>query len=183
MGTMALLGWGQPGGAMAAEPPPALHAIEQPAQPVAETLRSIARQTGASVLFDPGAVNGRMSRAVSGRMSAAEAISRALGGSGLAVDVMKDGAIVVKPVTPAAPTGGGAPAPVAPRSVSISAASIGDADRMPVQLAQGQAVPMAGREQPAPATEGTQQAELQKIEVTGSRLRRIAAEGPVQVNT
>jgi iron complex outermembrane receptor protein len=76
---------------MAAEPPSALHAIEQPAQPVAETLRSIARQTGASVLFDPGAVNGRMSRAVSGRMSAAEAISRALGGSGLAVDVMKAG--------------------------------------------------------------------------------------------
>lgn len=183
MGAMALLEWGQPGGAMAAEPPPALHAIEQPAQPVAETLRSIARQTGASVLFDPGAVNGRMSRAVSGRMSAAEAISRALGGSGLAVDVMKDGAIVVKPVAPTAPAGGGAPAPAAQRSVSISAASTGDADRIPVQLAQGPAVPMAGREQPAPAAEGTQQAELQKIEVTGSRLRRIAAEGPVPVNT
>ncbi len=130
---LALLVCAAHGVAAAAEPPaPSRHVVEQPAQALADALRSIARQTGASVLFDPGVVDGKTARAVSGRLSAVEAITRALEGSGLAAEVMPDGAIVVKPA--AAPAGG------------------------------------------LPAS-------AEKIEVTGSRLKRIATEGPVPVNT
>ncbi|MGC4079310.1 MAG: TonB-dependent receptor [Rubrivivax sp.] len=130
---LALLVCAAHGVAASAEPAaPSRHVVEQPAQALADALRSIARQTGASVLFDPGVVDGKTARAVSGRLSAAEAITRALDGSGLAAEVMPDGAIVVKPA--AAPAG----------------------------------VPPASAE---------------KIEVTGSRLKRIATEGPVPVNT
>lgn len=184
VGAMTVLGYGQPGGASAAEtPPPLTYVIEQPAQPVAEALRSIARQTGASVLFDPGVVNGRMSRAVSGRMSAAEAISRALGGSGLTADVMKDGAIVVKPVPPPAPVGVGASAPAGARSMPGGVPPTGSAGQVPARLAQGSSSSVPSRDRPPPAVAGTHQPDLQKIEVTGSRLRRIAAEGPAPVNT
>lgn len=180
-GALAVLACATNGTASAAEPPPpATHAIEQPAQPVAETLRSIARQTGVSVLFDPGVVSGRTSRAVSGRMSAAEAISRALGGSGLTADVMRDGAIVVKP---AAPAGGGAPAAGGARSTSSGAAVAGLVDPAPVRLAQGPDSQAPDRPVSMPAAEGSHQAESQKIEITGSRLKRIAAEGPAPVNT
>ena len=65
--------------ACAAEPTStARYRIDQPPQALADSLRSIARQTGVSVLFDPVAVAGRKSRAVSGQLTAAEAISRAL---------------------------------------------------------------------------------------------------------
>lgn len=182
-GALALSACAAFGAAIAAEPPPSVaHVIEQPAQPLADALRSIARQAGASVLFDPGAVNGRMSRAVSGRMSAAEAISRAVDGSGLAVDVMKDGAIVVKP---AAPVGGGAPAAGGARSTAAGAVVAGPVGQGPVRMAQGPDPQAPDRPVPAPtaAAEVSHQAGSQKIEVTGSRLKRIAAEGPAPINT
>jgi protein tyrosine phosphatase (PTP) superfamily phosphohydrolase (DUF442 family) len=74
--------------------------IEHPAQPLADSLRSIAKQTGISILFDPGVVTNRMSHAVSGRMTGAEAIARALARTGLTSSVMKDGSIVVRMPAP-----------------------------------------------------------------------------------
>ncbi len=63
----------------AAEPsPPTLYAIEQPSQPVAESLQAIAHETSTSVLFDPKAVRGRVAHPVSGRLSAFDAITAAL---------------------------------------------------------------------------------------------------------
>ena len=112
--------------------------VELPAQPLADTLRVIARQAGVSILFDPATVNGRISPAVSGRLTATEAIARALEGSGLLADWMKDGSVVVRAVS---------------------------------------AVPAAS----APSA-STRPAELQKVDITGSRLARIAAEGPTPVN-
>ncbi len=63
----------------ASEPsPPTLYAIEQPSQPVAESLQAIAHETSTSVLFDPKVVRGRVAHAVSGRLSAFDAITAAL---------------------------------------------------------------------------------------------------------
>ena len=166
------------GSAGAAEP--VRHAIEQPPQAMAETLRSIARQTGASVLFDPGVVNGRMSRPVSGRLSAAEAISRAIDGSGLTTDVMKDGAIVVKPAT--APSGT-PQTPAGARSTSIDGDTIivaADAATLrPDQDAGAGSVDAAANQ----SDRGERTPEGQRIEITGSRLKRVASEGPVPVNS
>jgi iron complex outermembrane receptor protein len=162
-----------------AEPPAAaLHAISQPSQPLSETLRSIARQTGASVLFDPTVVGGRVSRPVSGRLSAAEAISRAIDGSGLVVNVMKDGAIVVKPAAEGAPS----PAPAGVQSTSFNGGGAAGPDA-PVRLAQAPGAGTATDGGSAPSGAEERARGSQRIEITGSRLRQITSEGPMPVNT
>jgi iron complex outermembrane recepter protein len=130
------------------------------------------------VLFDPGAVNGRMSHPVSGQLSGAEAISRALEGTGLASEVQKDGAIVVKPK--------GVPV-VAPAALRVNTSSAADL-RAEVLLAQATGGSAGNGNLPAPAVvvaaneQREQVAVAQKIEVTGSRIRRAELEGPVPVN-
>jgi iron complex outermembrane receptor protein len=180
-GALAVLVCAAHGAADASEPSaPVRHVIEQPSQALAESLRSIARQTGVSVLFDPTVVNGRTARAVSGRLSAVEAISRALDGTGLTADVMKDGAIVVKPGSSA---GGSAPAASGPRASATGLAVAGTASAAPVQLAQAAGPTRSDGGAPSSASDMERPADAQKIEITGSRLKRVAAEGPVPVNT
>lgn len=81
------------------QPAAARYVIEQPAQPLGESLLAIARLTYSSLLFDPAVVQGRCSSRVSGYFSAVEAISAALAGTGLTVDVVQGGAMVVKPAS------------------------------------------------------------------------------------
>lgn len=133
----ALAAWMLCGGALFAAEARAQerHAIHQPAQPLADALRAVARQTGASLIFDPEAVRGLGAAPISGQYTATEAIERLLQGSALVLVVQPDGALVVRP----APARGGAP---------------------------------AGTETPSP----------QKIEVTGSRLRRIDRDAALPLN-
>lgn len=177
-GTLAALllcsGW-----AVASEPAPAArYRIEQPAQPLADSLLSIARQTGASVLFDPAAVRGVQAKAVSGELSAAEAIAKLVQGSGLVLELRPSGAIVVKAAPPPAAGGGAsavrAPAPGGGDAPGAEASTVD----VPVRQAQG-ALPGASGAGRVPEA---QRPAPQRIEVTGSRLRRIAAEGPLPVN-
>ena len=144
----SLLAHGDP--AAAAEPAHAAqYAIEQPAQPLAASLQAIAHETSTSVLFDPKVVRGRVAHPVSGRLSAFEAITAALQGTGLVAELMKDGAIVVRPAAvPGADAG-------APQDVGT-----------------------------APSTPDRRLADAQvaKVEITGSRLKRVEVEGPAPVN-
>ena len=174
--------WLDSGLVCAAEPTPAVrYRIDQPSQPLSESLRSIAGQTGVSVLFEPGAVSGRMSRAVSGQLTAAEAIARALEGSGLAPQVMSDGSIVIKPaIVP------GAFLPSAMVGVHAASAEAGSVEDLSaatrVRLAQASS-PGAGDAVATTATDaGGAVQQLAKVEVTGSRLKRIDADGPAPVN-
>lgn len=161
--------------AASAEPVAAArYTIEQPALPMAQALQAIARRTGSSVLFDPAVVQGLTASPVSGEFSAAEAIARALRGSPLAVEVMRDGSMVVRAAQ--APARQGAGAPVA------GAAAVSGVDGQPVLLAQAQAgvlsdAPSAGT---VPAAAGRTVSD--RIVITGSRLRRIDAEGAVPIN-
>jgi iron complex outermembrane receptor protein len=154
----------------AVEPPHgARYAIEQPAQDMGEALQAIARLTSTSVLFDPRAVAGRVAKPVSGRLSGAEAIAAALEGSGLEAHITQDGAVVVRqPTTPASLPP--APASSSPLSVRTSAG-----------LAQEQVNALAAQNG-APLTVHEAPNELTRVEVTGSRLKRIEAEGPTPVN-
>ena len=170
------------GASWAAEP--ARYKIEQPAQPLADALHAIARKTGSSVLFDPAAVQGLRAGPVSGQLSAAEAIARALQGSGLAVDVMPDGSIVVRTARPAirsgaAGAGNEANAAVATgNSASASGAEGAPSDGGPIRLAQASV--------PSVSDAGSVVAEARttsRIEITGSRLRRIDTDGAVPINT
>jgi iron complex outermembrane recepter protein len=153
----------------------ARYRIDQPSQPLSDSLRSIARQTGISVLFAPGAVNGRMSRAVAGELSAVEAISRALDGTGLSAEVMSDTSIVVKP--------NGSPAPVTRTSPAGPQAAIAQGADLPaVLLAQASTPTPEVRPVTRSAGDSVAPPELAPVEVTGSRLKRIDSDGPVPVN-
>lgn len=166
------------GSSFAAEPPQAVrYTIEQPSQDMAQALRAIARQTGTSVLFEPETVAGRVARPVSGRLSPLEAIKAALQGTGMTAEPMADGAVVVKPAPPAAAApavpAGSAPNPVAPTGRS---GQLGNGD----QRAAAGAAEDVGSAAHGPDARGTQ--ELTRVEVTGSRLKRLDTEGPAPVN-
>lgn len=148
----------------------ARYRIDQPQQPLAESLRAIARQTGASVLFDPSKVSGRMSKAVSGQLTAAEAIALAVEGSDLVTTVMADGAIVVR-------AGGGPGAVPSANPPSLVPAS---APRGAVAPAVSAALDEGEHDARGPADDAV--TALGRVEVTGSRLKRIDADGPTPVN-
>ena len=133
--------------------------IEQPERPLADTLLSIAHDTGTSVLFDSSAVRSRVAHAVSGHLSAFEAITAALQGTGLVAAQMKDGAIVVS-----------APATRSVAPASSASASSPSAEASPTDLASVAAI------------ESKQDDTVTRVEVTGTRLKRISAEGPAPVN-
>ncbi len=188
------------GGGMAAQAQQVLQAqylVHEPARPMAEALLSIARQTGVSVTFDPAGVAGRTTQAVSGRLSAHEAISRAVQGSGLVAEATAKGVVVVRPAAGPPPGGGQPTAPAASRPAAAGA--YGTPDGRPLWLVQAQA--SAGAQggqagasgtaggageadaQGAQAAQAAQPAQLaQRVEVTGSRLRRIDSETSLPVN-
>ena len=141
--------------------------IEQPSRNVAEVLQAIAAQTGVSVLFDASVVGGRTSHAVSGQFTAAEAIVRALDGTGLSVHVMGDGSIVVQPA---------GRRPFVPFQELQSSVGDGEGTEVPAQVAP---VP-PGASSGSGATPGA--SHLERVEITGTRLKRIEAEGPAPVN-
>jgi iron complex outermembrane receptor protein len=154
--------------------------IENPAQPLADSLRSIARQTGISILFDPSVVVNRMARAVSGQLTGPEAIARALAGTGLSSSVMKDGSVVVR-TAPADPLPPGAPSPHGPRSSAGGALESSDPTSTETRFAQAPTQPVGGTGV-QPAARSKDPPEPTKIEVTGSRIKRIDSEGPLPVH-
>lgn len=66
-----------------------------PAQDLATTLQSIARQSGREILFDDEAVRGRRAPAISGNLTPEQAVRAAIGGTGLVVEE-RAGALVVR---------------------------------------------------------------------------------------
>lgn len=164
--------------ACAAEPAKtARYVFEQPSQRMSEALLSIARQTSASVLFDPDAVVGRVARPVSGKLSPIEAVAAAVKGTGLIAELKADGGIVVKPAPP------GATLPAAPASsgpVMVPTTGRGEAAGAQEQRRLG-VVSGNGVADDAQAPSGGMTG-LMRIEVTGSRLRRVEGEGPAPVN-
>ncbi len=160
--------------ATAAEAAPgAQHNIEQPAQPVADSLMAIARQTDTSVLFDAATVHGRVAHAVSGHLSAYEAITAALQGTGLVAVSVNDGTAVVVRAAPAPASA--VPASAASATVPAAAATRDGAAHLAAQESgEGGATPTSQ----ATSADG----EVVKVEITGSRLKRVEAEGPAPVN-
>lgn len=96
--------------------------VSVPAQPLAQALAEIARQTRTTLVADPALLQGRSAPAVSGRLTAPEAYARALGGSGLLA--VADGASVVVRQAPAS----SAAEPTLP-AVRVTAKSLPEADR------------------------------------------------------
>lgn len=164
------------GGAVRAAEPTlaARYQIEQPSQDLGDALRAISRVTGVSVIVDARVIAGRTAKAVSGRLSGAEAIAAAIRGSGLESQVIRDGAVIIRPAAlPAA----------------APAASAGNGPSMVHTTAESQpATVQASAEEDAPQTgrtgtdSGGRIEQITRVEVTGSRLRRVDSEGPAPVN-
>ncbi len=72
------------------------------AQPLLEALKAFGRQTQAQVLFDDGLVEGRQGAAVSGNLSAREALARLLAGTGLAAVSTQPGTFTIQTAAAAA---------------------------------------------------------------------------------
>lgn len=80
-----------------------LVSISIAAQPLAQALNELARQTGLELIVQPALVAGKTAAPVSGQLTAGQALDRLLAGSGLDATV-QDGAVIVKPrVGPASP--------------------------------------------------------------------------------
>lgn len=74
----------------------AIHDYQLPAAPLGQTLRSIARQSGRTIVADPALVDGKTALAISGRYTAEAAAQRALIGSGLELSITASGALTVR---------------------------------------------------------------------------------------
>ncbi|MBC7671514.1 MAG: TonB-dependent receptor, partial [Polaromonas sp.] len=150
------------GASVAAQPAPAAqYAIQQPAQSLADALRAISHETSTSVLFDPAVVRGRMAHAVSGNLTAFEALTAALEGTGLSAERMGDASFLVRPAAMPSAT---------PASDVLASAGSATAE-----LAAGDVVATADSKQ-------DDTVKVARVEITGTRLKRINVEGPAPVN-
>src|SRR5688572_24064769 len=72
----------------------ATYDINLPAQPLASAIAALSKQTGAQILAAGELVAGRQAPALSGRMTARDALNRLLGGSGLEAAASASGFVV-----------------------------------------------------------------------------------------
>ncbi|MFG6417205.1 TonB-dependent receptor plug domain-containing protein [Roseateles sp. DC23W] len=153
----------------------ARYQIEQPSQDMGDALRAISRVTGVSVIVDARVIAGRTARAVSGHLSGAEAIAAAIQGSGLESQRAPDGAVVVRPAT--------SPAAVPAAAAGSTPASFRTNAVFPPETVQTSADDDVAIATADAAIGGDGRIEtITRVEVTGSRLRRVDAEGPAPVN-
>ncbi len=115
------IGWGKQGGLLAAAAlsipalAPAAHAQGAGAvsiqaydigrQDLARAIVALAVRSGRNIVFSPALVAGKISAAVQGRLSFAEALKRMLAASGLVATIQRDGSVVISagPASPVRP--------------------------------------------------------------------------------
>lgn len=83
----------------------ALQSFSIPAQPLLNGLKAFGRQTQVQVLFDDALVEGRQGAAVSGRLSARDALTRLLAGTGLVAVSTQPGSFTIRAAPPAGSAG------------------------------------------------------------------------------
>lgn len=105
----------------------ASYQFDIPAQPMGDALRALGRVTKKSIFFDGAVVRGKRSVAVKGRMTASEALSRMVSGSGLVASQNSSGWVVQGGNGDAAPTRAEASASAAQVTVSAPSSAVVDA--------------------------------------------------------
>lgn len=88
--------------------------VRVPAQLLSQSLRDVAHQTGTNILFAPDAVRDLRASAIEGSMSAQDAVSRLIAGTGLQVIGDGSGGLIVRPVSVEPAPSEVAPPPGAP---------------------------------------------------------------------
>ncbi|MCD9033164.1 TonB-dependent receptor [Luteimonas sp. Y-2-2-4F] len=148
-----------------AEQARATYGFDLPAQPLADSLRAIARQTGANVLFESKDVEGVAAPALRTTATASEAIERVLAGTGLSARRTAPGTVVIR-----------RSAPSRAENVHSSAPAGGDAqdERMaePEPLPDGTSPGGLSQASPGATT-------MDAMVVTGTRIRGGSTPSPV----
>lgn len=104
-----------PAQAQALADPAAARPLNFPARPLGEALADLGAQTGFEVVYPTDLVAGRVSAAVQGVMTPAEALERMLAGTGLEAVAVAGGGTTLRPVS------GGTPAAVTLEALTVTA--------------------------------------------------------------
>lgn len=102
--------------------------VDIPAQALPSALEALAQQTGIKPFYPDGIVAGKTARAVSGRMTAEQALTRLLSGSGLHYRFNGKQAVAI---TPAAPSGQSTPSSDPSTLPAVTVSSYFDPDEAP----------------------------------------------------
>ncbi|WP_202839126.1 TonB-dependent receptor [Luteimonas saliphila] len=148
----------------------ARHAVELQAQDLGTALKLLAQQTKLQIVYSADLVQGKRAPALDGSLTATEALSELLRGTGLKYEFLDPQTVTLSPLGAAAQRlSGGA-------GQASASGSAGDAER------GASATPPASAQQDQlqPATGGRDQAlDLEKVVVTGTRIRGGATPSPV----
>ncbi len=156
-----------------------------PAQPLSDSLKAVAQQTGQNILFTPQAVEGQVAPELRGQMSGREAVSALLKGTNLEADPDGNGGLIVhargdtaraepqrgaagRPASPAkagqSPAGSvSPPPPAAPSTVAAEDTPFPSGIMTEQVIVSASRISIGGYQQPTPVTV-----------VTGDQLRRDA---------
>ena len=150
--------------------PSAVYNFNLPDQGLADSLRSIARQTSTNILFDPESVEHLTAPALRGRLSVADAVDRVLDGTKLHARPTSADTMMVQVAY--ASSGDRATAPVSGNSYPVTTLA---------QNNEIQSVPQSSDSQTkkdaASSKEEASKASLDEVVVTGTLLRGIAPAG------
>ena len=92
------------GGNAHAQPPPPKYSFDLPAQPLSNSLKEYARVSGQQIIFTEDLVLGYVAKPLHGTLSAGDALTQLLDGTGLFVEHTTTGAVMIRRETRAAET-------------------------------------------------------------------------------
>ncbi len=146
-----------------------------PAQPLSDSLKAVAQQTGQNILFTPQAVAGLIAPELHGQMSGKDAVNFLLRGTNLQADADGNGGLIVH-VTNSAQRGGiERPGNVPPAPAAGKAAA--PAQASPPQTLAAQEAPAP---QPVPASEPREN-RVERVIVSASRISIAGYQQPTPV--
>lgn len=144
------------------------YSFDLPAQPLADALRAVARQTGANVLFEAKDLSGIQVPELKGQLTAAEAIARLLAGTQLQSHRTTPTTVIVQPSSSAAST---TPSP------------FGDVDRRQrdaIRLAQVEVPAGSSSDVPSTANEESHRG-IQEVTVTATKRSERVQDIPISI--
>ena len=159
----------------------AKYAFDLPAQPLEDALRSVGRQTGSNILFEPKTVSGRAAKAIKGQFTVDEVLLKIASEHDLELKRSDENTVVLRGVSNAKKTSYNAGKT---NELPISTAS--NAQSLPRDasgaVASEQEFEQKSKLDPQQATSGSRAEKVERIEVTGSRFKRVESESALPVN-
>jgi len=146
------------------------HVVELQAQDLGTALKLLAQQTKLQIVYSADLVQGKRAPALKGSLTATDALNQLLRGSGLKYEFLDSQTVTLSPVDASIP------------EQSAEAGGLSAAGTVPIADGEHAAVPPVptGQDQPQlPSASSDRAQDLEKITVTGTRIRGGATPSPV----